>query len=113
VVKFGFNLLLWTPHLTPAHAPLLKALKKAGYDGVEVPVFEGDLDHYARLGALLDEIGLERTVVSVIGPGGRNPLSADTSHRKSAIAYTRRVIDCTAALGASTCHGSEGAATEA
>lgn len=105
MVKFGFNLLLWTPHLTPAHAPLLRALKKTGYDGVEVPVFEGDVDHYARLGALLDEIGLERTVVSVIGPAGQNPLSADRSHQKAAIAYTRRVIDCTAALGATIIAG--------
>ncbi len=100
MVKFGFNLLLWTTHVTARHAPLLRTLKKAGYDGVEVPVFEGDAGHYARLGALLDDIGLDRTVVSVIGPSGRNPLSADRSHQKAAADYARRVIDCTAALGA-------------
>jgi D-psicose/D-tagatose/L-ribulose 3-epimerase len=100
VVKLGFNLLLWTTHVTARHAPILRALKAAGYDGVEVPVFEGDDDHYARIGALLDEIGLARTVVSVIGPSGKNPLSADRGHQKAAADYARWVIDCTAALGA-------------
>ena len=27
-MKFGFNLLLWTPHVTKEHLPILKALKK-------------------------------------------------------------------------------------
>ena len=74
-MKLGFNLLLWTPHVTLAHEPVLRALKKTGYDGVEIPMFEGDPAHYARLGALLDKIGLERSVVSVIQ--GKNPLSPD------------------------------------
>ena len=42
-MKFGFNLLLWTGHVTNEHAPILKALKKAGYDGVEIMGSEGYL----------------------------------------------------------------------
>ena len=68
-MKLGFNLLLWTPHVTSQHESIIRALKKTGYDGVEIPMFEGDPDHYARLGGLLDKIGLERTVVSVLGAG--------------------------------------------
>ena len=64
-MKLGFNLLLWTAHVTLEHEPLLRALKDTGYDGVEIPLFEGDPDHYARLGELLDRIGLERIAVSV------------------------------------------------
>jgi D-psicose/D-tagatose/L-ribulose 3-epimerase len=99
-VKTGFNLLLWTTHITAEHTPILKNLKKAGYDSVEIPVFEGDVSHYARLGEQLDGLGLERTVVSVIGPAGKNPLSADKAARDAAVAYMKWVIDCTAALGA-------------
>jgi len=99
-VKTGFNLLLWTTHITDEHSPILKSLKKAGYDSVEIPVFEGDASHYARLGALLDGLGLERSVVSVIGPSGKNPLSADKANRDAAVAHIKWVIDCTAALGA-------------
>ncbi len=46
----GFNLLLWTTHVTDEHLPLLGELKRAGYDGVELPIFEGEPEHYARIG---------------------------------------------------------------
>jgi len=103
-MKLGFNLLLWTPHVTLAHEPILKALKKTGYDGVEIPMFEGDPAHYARLGELLDTLGLERTVVSVLG-AGHNPLSPDKAQQAAAAARAKWTIDCTAALGASILGG--------
>src|SRR5688572_10332081 len=55
-MKYGFNLLLWTGHVTDEHMPVLKALKKTGYDGVEIPIFEGTPDHYARLGERLAKL---------------------------------------------------------
>jgi D-psicose/D-tagatose/L-ribulose 3-epimerase len=104
-MKLGFNLLLWTPHVTLAHEPILRALKQTGYDGVEIPMFEGDPAHYARLGELLEKIGLSRSVVSVIGPAGKNPLSPDKAHQKAAVDYAKWTIDCTAALGANILGG--------
>ena len=98
-MKLGFNLLLWTPHVTAEHEGILKDLKKTGYDGVEIPMFEGDPAHYARLGEMLDRIGLERTVVSVLG-AGCNPLSPDKAQQKAALDRAKWVIDCSAALGA-------------
>ena len=35
----GFNLLLWTTHVTDEHFPLFAEIRRAGYDGVEVPIF--------------------------------------------------------------------------
>ncbi len=99
-MKTGFNLLLWTTHVTEEHFPILKALKETGYDEVEIPIFEGTPDHYARLGAELDRLGLGRTTVSVIGAPENNPLSADKAAQKAALDYARWAIDCTAALGA-------------
>ena len=99
-MKTGFNLLLWTAHVTQEHYPILKAIKAAGYDGVEIPVFEGTLDHYARLGAHLDKLGLGRTIVSVIGSPEINPLSPDATARKAAITHAKWVTDCCSALGA-------------
>ena len=98
-MKLGFNLLLWTPHVTLAHEPILRALKKTGYDGVEIPMFEGDPAHYARLGELLDKIGLERSVVSVIGPG-QEPAVTGQDAPEGGAEYAKWTIDCTAALGA-------------
>ena len=104
-MKTGINLLLWTPHVTSDHFPILKDLKKTGYDTVEIPIFEGTPDHYAMLGAELDRLGLERSVVSVIGPSGKNPLSPDKAERQAALDYAKWVIDCTAALGANILGG--------
>ena len=41
-------------------------MKAMGYDGVEVPVFNTDLD-YAAWGKRLDDLGLERTAVTENG----------------------------------------------
>jgi D-psicose/D-tagatose/L-ribulose 3-epimerase len=98
-MKYGFNLLLWTGHVTDEHLPIFKALKKAGYDGVELPLFEGTPDHYARLGEHLVKLGLGVTTVSVLG-AGHNSLSQDKVERKAALERAKWAVDCTAALGA-------------
>jgi D-psicose/D-tagatose/L-ribulose 3-epimerase len=103
-MKFGFNLLLWTTHVTKEHLSVIKALKRAGYDGVEIPIFEGTPDHYAWLGNELDKLGLGRTTVSVLG-AGNNTLSPDKAQRKAALDRTKWVIDCNAALGSTILGG--------
>jgi D-psicose/D-tagatose/L-ribulose 3-epimerase len=97
-MKYGFNLLLWTGHVTDEHLPLFKALKQAGYDGVELPIFEGTPEHYARLGDHLMKLGLGVTTVSVLGPG-HNSISPDKAERKAALDRAKWVVDCTAAVG--------------
>jgi D-psicose/D-tagatose/L-ribulose 3-epimerase len=49
-MKTGFNLLLWTTHVDEPHFALLERLKAVGYDGVEIPLFEGDVAHFERVG---------------------------------------------------------------
>jgi D-psicose/D-tagatose/L-ribulose 3-epimerase len=104
-MKIGFNLLLWTAHVTDKHTPVLKALKAAGYDGVEIPIFEGSPDYYARLGETLDKIGLERTTVAILPSSDANSLSPDGASRAAALERAKWVVDCTAALGASILGG--------
>ncbi len=103
-MKYGFNMLLWTGHVTDEHVPIFKALKKAGYDGVELPLFEGTPEHYARLGEHLDKIGLERSTVSVLG-AGHNPLSPEKAQQQAALERAKWAVDCTAALGANILAG--------
>ncbi len=97
-MKYGFNLLLWTGHVTDEHTPVLKALKKTGYDNLEIPIFEGTPDHYARLGDRLAKLEVDVTTVSVLG-AGHNCLSDDKAERLAAVERTKWVIDCTRALG--------------
>lgn len=103
-MKIGMCMFLWTTHVTEAHEPLLRAIRATGFDGVEIPIFEGDTDHYARLGALLDRIGLQRTAVAAMGDPAMN-LIGDRAAQAAGIAHMRHVIDCTAALGATTVSG--------
>lgn len=99
-MKLGFNLLMWTTHVTQAHRPLLRDLKAAGYDGVEVPVFEGDPAHYATLRRMLADEGLACTTVGIVQDEARNPLSADDARSRAGVDYLRWLVDCSVALGA-------------
>lgn len=99
-MKIGMNLLLWTGHVTEKHLPVLRALKKTGFDGVEVPVFDvSDPTHYSWLGGVLDDIGLERTVVAIIPDEAHSPISPDAAARQGAVDHLQRVVDCSHRLG--------------
>ena len=97
-MKFGMNLLLWTAELNDELVPVLEMLKSIGYDGVEVPLFNMDLD-YGAWGARLDELGLERTAVTV-RTAEDNPISPDASIRQAGVENSKRAVDCCQALGA-------------
>jgi D-psicose/D-tagatose/L-ribulose 3-epimerase len=100
------NLLLWTGHVTEEHIPVLKALKATGFDGVEVPMFDpSDVGHYRRLGAMLDDIGLERTAVGLIPDEAHSPISPDAAARQAGVEHLTRVIDCCEAVGAQVLAG--------
>ena len=104
-MKIGMCMFLWTTHLTRDHVPLLRDIKATGFDGVEVPVFEGDPAYFAELGALLDELGLERTAVSAMGDPAMNLISADAAERQAGIAHMKWALECAAALGADRLSG--------
>ncbi|MEO7247996.1 MAG: sugar phosphate isomerase/epimerase [Novosphingobium sp.] len=100
------NLLLWTGHVTEDHVPVLRALKATGFDGVEVPVFDAsDEAHYRWLAGVLDDIGLERTVVALIPDAAHSPLSPDAAARAGAVEHLTRVIGCARALGGTVMAG--------
>jgi D-psicose/D-tagatose/L-ribulose 3-epimerase len=99
-VKIGFNMLLWTPFVTDEHFPLFEKLKKTGYDGVEIPLFNGDAAHYAKVGAALKDNGLGCTVVTVIPDKAHSPISPETRDREGALSYLKWAVECAAALHA-------------
>ena len=99
-MKIGFCMLLWTTSVSEEHKNLLEDIRATGYDGVEVPIFDGTPDDYARTGKMLDELGLGRTAISVIPTPDMNILSDDAADRKRGEDYLKWLIDCAAALGA-------------
>ncbi len=98
-MKIGFNMLLWTTHVTEDDFPHLKAIKKVGYDGVEIPVFGGDPAHFKKVGKVIKDNGLGCTSVTVIPDEEHNPISADAKHRQGAVDHLKWAIDCSEALG--------------
>jgi D-psicose/D-tagatose/L-ribulose 3-epimerase len=95
----GFNLLLWTTHVGEEHFPVFSELKRAGYDGVELPIFEGTPEHFARVGKVLAEEGLRCTAVTVLPDEAHNAISPDPAARLGATARLEWAIDCLQAAG--------------
>jgi D-psicose/D-tagatose/L-ribulose 3-epimerase len=97
-MRIGMNLLLWGAQLEERLLPILERLKEIGFDGVEVPMFNLDLD-YAAWGQRLRDLGLLCTAVTV-RTAADNPISPDSAVRRLAVEATHRTIDCCHRLGA-------------
>jgi D-psicose/D-tagatose/L-ribulose 3-epimerase len=98
-MKTGFNLLLWTTHVTDEHLPLLARLKACGYDGVEIPLFEGAAPHFKQLARATTDNGLACTTVTVLPDEAHSAISPDAGSRAGALDHFKWAIECSAALG--------------
>ena len=97
-MKTGFNLLLWTTHVTSEHFSLLEKLKNAGYDGVEIPLFEGTPEHFRTIGDAIRNAGLGCTSVTVFPDEAHSAISANPASRKGAVDHLTWAIECSEAL---------------
>ena len=102
-MKLGMNLLLWSGEMNEGMLPVLAMLKNTGFDGVELPIFNLDLN-YKYWGQKLDELGLQRTAVT-IRLGEDNPISPEAAIRAKGVELTKRALDCCAAAGCATLVG--------
>ncbi len=102
-MKYGMNLLLWSGELSDSMLPTLEKLKGMGFDGVEIPLFNLDLD-YAYWGKKLNDLGLARTAVTVRNVED-NPISPDASVRAKGVDLNKKTLDCCAACGAESLIG--------
>jgi D-psicose/D-tagatose/L-ribulose 3-epimerase len=99
-MKYGINLYLWADDMHDGLMPVLEKLKRIGYDGVEVPIFDLDPKKWTLWAKRLDDLGLERTANTVIAPE-HNPVSADPKVRSAAYEHLQAVVDCCTAVGSS------------
>src|SRR4051812_23297594 len=97
-MRTGMNLLLWTSHVTAEHFPILDKLAQCGFDGVEVPIFEGTEAHYQTLGQQIKRAGLQCSTITVCIPDA-NPISKDAAERAKALDRLKYVLEMTAAVG--------------
>jgi D-psicose/D-tagatose/L-ribulose 3-epimerase len=96
-MKIGINLLLWGANIGPSHYQLLRDLKAIGFDGVEIPVFEGT--DYRELGTVLADLGLEALGCTVM-TAEANPIGADRAVQKAARDRMLWILDSCAQMKA-------------
>jgi len=104
-MKIGMCMFLWTTNIGPEHETLLREIKDTGFDGVEIPVFEGDPEDFAETGRMLDRIGLDRTAVTAISDPQKNLISDDADKRSAGVDYMCWAIKCAHAMGANKLSG--------
>lgn len=97
-MKYGLNLLLWTDRMHDGLVPVVERVKALGYDGIEMPIFELNESVHAQWGRRLDDLGLERTAVTVRNAGD-NPISPSAPVRAAAVDAMKKTIDCCRAAG--------------
>ena len=103
-MRYGMNLLLWADTLTDDVLPMLGEIKEIGFDVVEIPVFETDVEKCTAWGKHMDNAGLARTAVTVCG-GDANPISPDAAVRAAGVAHVKAAVDCCQAAGCETLAG--------
>ncbi len=97
-MKVGMNLLLWTGFVTEADFPTIGKIKAAGFDGVELPLFDGTADHYKAVRKELDKQGLACSTVTIMTPEA-NPISPDDNIRKAAVERLKWAVEMNHILG--------------
>jgi len=96
-MRFGVNTMIWSGSVDSSIP--FEAIKKAGVDGVEIPVFDAaDFDVKAFRKTLAD-YGLDCTFCSV-NPPGKNPISEDAQVRKQTVEHWKKTIEAAAETGA-------------
>src|SRR5215471_3471367 len=103
-MKFGVTTYLWTGDFTPANLDILPAIKAAGFDGVELPVFRPAGFDAAAIRRGLEASALDCTVSCVL-VDGCSFASDDAGVRRQTVAHVAGVVRVAAELGARTVAG--------
>ncbi|MGA2592477.1 MAG: sugar phosphate isomerase/epimerase [Bryobacteraceae bacterium] len=98
-MKFGVNTFIWTANFDRSNLPLLPAIKAAGFDGVEVPLFSPAQFAAADIRRGLADNGLECTICSIL-TGGLNMISDDAAVRAKTRVHLEDCVKAAAEVGA-------------
>lgn len=103
-MKIGMNMLLWTTFVDESYFSTLEKLKEVGYDGIEIPIGEGEETDYRKVGEKLRSLELGCTAVTSVFEDG-NPASSDPAVRARGLEQLKWRIDMGAAMGAEVIGG--------
>ncbi len=97
-MKYYMNLLLWGTQVDESLFPVLEKIKEMGFDGVEVPIFNTEPEHWYGWRKKLDALGLERVCDTFCGPD-INLISPEENVRMAALTHLKKCVDCAMILG--------------
>ena len=103
-MKFAVNALIWTTEFDQRSFSLLPSLRKCGFDGFEVPVFQPAKVPVKEIRQALSANNLECTVCSIL-PAGMNPISDNPDIRRRTRQHLVDSIKVTADLGSALMGG--------
>jgi D-psicose/D-tagatose/L-ribulose 3-epimerase len=103
-LKFGVNTLIWSASFEPGHFNLLPGIRAAGFDGIEIPIFNPATFIAAPIRRELETRKLELTAVSIL-PAGTSLTSNDPVARRKAQTHIKDCIQAAAEAGASILAG--------
>jgi D-psicose/D-tagatose/L-ribulose 3-epimerase len=91
-MKIGMNMLLWTNHVSEQHYRIINDLKKTGYDGIEIPIGEGNISQYTSLGNHLASMNMGVTAVTSLLEH-TNIANPNASIRQAGLDHLKWAID--------------------
>jgi len=103
-MKYSMNLLLWGNQIDDTLFPTLELIKEIGFDGVEVPIFNTNPEHWFNFRKKLDDLGLSCETDTICGPDN-HLISQDPVMRRDTIEHLKRAVDCSLVLGATKLMG--------
>lgn len=98
-MKIGMNMLLWTNHVTEQHYQVFDKLKETGFEGIEIPLGEGDIVHYTAIGNQIASLDMGVTCVTSLLED-TNIASPDAGIRNAGLERLKWAIDVAHAAGA-------------
>ncbi len=98
------NLFVWTMTMDEDLSDTLSFLKTSGFDFVEIPINDVNLEKWQRLGEQLAELGLGVQACTLCS-SEFSLISPNDAVRQAGVAYLKQIVDCTAAVGATILMG--------
>jgi D-psicose/D-tagatose/L-ribulose 3-epimerase len=98
-MKFGINTWVWTASFEPANYSLLAGIREAGFDGLEVPIFDPATFAASAIRRESDKYGLRVNTVGIV-PNGASLASPDPAERRKGRDHLKGCIRAAAEAGA-------------
>ncbi len=96
--KIAINLLLFGPEMDNSVLEELSYIQSLGYDGVEIPIFNEDINFYKPWKERIQKLGLSAFACTITN-GEQNLISQDVQIRKNGLDFLKKAVDIAAFLG--------------